>query len=248
MVQTNDLNAAESPSEPRPRGGPGKQRPGARVRLIEAGRKLFAESGFTAVSTRALAQAAGVNLSAITYHFGGKGGLYEAVIRDFLDEVAAHRHRLIDWLDAAVATAGGDRRRIAAVAADFVRGFFAMLLSPDFLNDRAQIMLRELHNPSAAFDIIMREHIGPIHDALANLAAAARGCSAEEPEIKLLTHAAIGQLLAFGFARPVVLARMGWQHYTPERLDQVAAAVAPAFLAALGLDPGQAGGGGRRQG
>ena len=247
MVQTIDLISAKATPEPT-RSRSGKQRHGARERLIEAGRTLFAEAGFSGVSTRALARAAGVNLSAITYHFGGKSGLYEAVIRDFLDEVATHRHHLIDWLSAAVATAGADRRQIATVAADFVRGFFAMLLSPGFLNDRAQIMLRELHNPSAAFDIIMREHIGPIHDALANLAAAARGCSAEEPEIKLLTHAAIGQLLAFGFARPVVLARMGWQHYTPERLDQVAAAVAPAFLAALGLDPGQAGGGGRRQG
>jgi AcrR family transcriptional regulator len=42
---------------------------------------LFAERGLHGVSVRELAKAAGTNVSMISYHFGGKLGLYEAVLR-----------------------------------------------------------------------------------------------------------------------------------------------------------------------
>ena len=48
--------------------------------LLSAGRRLFARRGFDGTSVRDLAKAAGVNLGAVSYHFGSKRGLYEAVL------------------------------------------------------------------------------------------------------------------------------------------------------------------------
>ncbi|MCI0435642.1 MAG: TetR/AcrR family transcriptional regulator [Gemmatimonadetes bacterium] len=53
---------------------------GTREALIEAGRGLFAESGFDGASIRAITSAAGANLGAVTYHFGTKEAFYDAVI------------------------------------------------------------------------------------------------------------------------------------------------------------------------
>lgn len=53
-----------------------------RTQLIAAATPLFAKKGLNGVSTREVARAAGVNISMISYHFGGKAGLYEAVLRD----------------------------------------------------------------------------------------------------------------------------------------------------------------------
>lgn len=50
----------------------------ARAQLLLAALALFAERGFAKTSTRAIAQAAGVNLAAIRYYFGDKAGLYAA--------------------------------------------------------------------------------------------------------------------------------------------------------------------------
>ncbi|MDQ5888246.1 MAG: TetR/AcrR family transcriptional regulator, regulator of cefoperazone and chloramphenicol, partial [Pseudomonadota bacterium] len=50
-----------------------------RKRLIEAGIELFGRDGFDAVTTRQLAEVAGVNQAAIPYHFAGKEGVYQAV-------------------------------------------------------------------------------------------------------------------------------------------------------------------------
>lgn len=51
-----------------------------REKLIEAATPLFAAKGFNGVGVRELALAAGVNLAMISYYFGGKEGLYAAVL------------------------------------------------------------------------------------------------------------------------------------------------------------------------
>jgi TetR/AcrR family transcriptional regulator len=56
----------------------------ARQRLIAAAGPLFAEHGIDGVSIRDIAKASNLNLSLISYYFGGKEGLYKAVITDFV--------------------------------------------------------------------------------------------------------------------------------------------------------------------
>ena len=53
-----------------------------RANLINTATPLFAEKGFNGVGVRELANAAGVNLSMISYYFGGKEGLYAAVLNE----------------------------------------------------------------------------------------------------------------------------------------------------------------------
>ncbi|MEU7894031.1 TetR family transcriptional regulator C-terminal domain-containing protein [Nonomuraea sp. NPDC049152] len=56
----------------------GEQR---RERLIEAGLALLSESGWPAVTTRAVAERADTNLGLIHYHFGGLKELHVAIAR-----------------------------------------------------------------------------------------------------------------------------------------------------------------------
>ncbi len=55
-----------------------------RVALLAAGRKVFARRGFDGASVRDITREAGVNLGAVTYHFGSKKGLYTAVLTQVL--------------------------------------------------------------------------------------------------------------------------------------------------------------------
>ena len=59
----------------------------ARHALIEAGRELFAQAGFDGVSTKRLAESAGVNPAMIHYYFGDKAGLQDAAFREGLQPV-----------------------------------------------------------------------------------------------------------------------------------------------------------------
>lgn len=64
-------------------------------RLLAAATELFAARGFDGASVRAICEAAEANLNAVSYHFGGKRGLYTAVIRGVGDRRLASAQRVL---------------------------------------------------------------------------------------------------------------------------------------------------------
>lgn len=52
-------------------------------RLLKAATTLFAKNGYAGTSVKDIADEAGVNVSLVSYHFGGKEGLYRACIEPF---------------------------------------------------------------------------------------------------------------------------------------------------------------------
>ena len=64
-------------------------------RLIAAAERLFAAHGYTNVSVRAIAAAAGVNWSLVGYYFRGKEGLLSEVYRRHCSSLNAERLKLL---------------------------------------------------------------------------------------------------------------------------------------------------------
>lgn len=63
-----------------------KQNPESmKARILEAARKVFSEYGFHGTTTRMIAKSVNIDISTLYYHWGEKGDLYEAVIRDIND-------------------------------------------------------------------------------------------------------------------------------------------------------------------
>ena len=54
----------------------------SRANLVKVATPLFAEKGFNGVNVREIASVAGINVSMISYYFGGKEGLYGAVLNE----------------------------------------------------------------------------------------------------------------------------------------------------------------------
>src|SRR5258708_21053856 len=61
----------------------------AKQRLIKAGLEIFGTFNLEGATTRQLADRAGVNQAAIPYYFGGKEGLYLAVIEHEVNHKAS---------------------------------------------------------------------------------------------------------------------------------------------------------------
>jgi AcrR family transcriptional regulator len=66
-----------------------------RERLLDAAEKLFAERGFSAVSTRMITDEAGANSAAMHYHFGSKEVLIRAIFDRRLGPINQTRERLL---------------------------------------------------------------------------------------------------------------------------------------------------------
>jgi AcrR family transcriptional regulator len=79
---------------PRPQSN-GKSPDATRRRMLEAAERLFLEHGFDGTSLRMLTTAAGVNLAAVNYHFGGKEELFRAMLAARLDPLNRERIALL---------------------------------------------------------------------------------------------------------------------------------------------------------
>ena len=71
-MQTGHAQTNRKPGRPSSHGGFD-----TRQALIDAARELFSKSAYDEISTKRIADAAGVNPAMIRYHFGGKAGLLE---------------------------------------------------------------------------------------------------------------------------------------------------------------------------
>lgn len=237
---TSDLATSESHAAAggRPDGRQSRSDGAAsRARILSAAGKLFASRGYSGVSTRELARAARVNLSAISYHFGGKEGLYKQVIQQLLDDTEPVVHPVAEFLTEAVEVARGDRQALSNICDAFVRGLLSSVFGDNRIGWQMALMLREFHEPSKQFATILDQRIHPMHNAVATLVGAATGRPADDEETVLLTFLIIAQCMSFGTARVVAWARMGWTDYSPERLAQVAGVLIPTILRTLGLPP-----------
>jgi len=71
------------------------------TRIRSVATRLFAERGYGGTSVRAICSAAGANVNAVSYHFGGKKALYTNVIQGLADQRLASAQRILG-------TAAGD--------------------------------------------------------------------------------------------------------------------------------------------
>jgi AcrR family transcriptional regulator len=76
----------------RPRAGEGAA--DLRRRLVEVARALFSRRGFGEVGIREIARAADVTPGMISYYFGGKQGLYEAMLASVFEDMLARVREL----------------------------------------------------------------------------------------------------------------------------------------------------------
>ena len=186
---------------------------------------------------RELAQAAKVNLGAINYHFGGKRKLYHETILRLIEDIGPVFGPIIRKLREDVMQAGDDRDALSAGAAIFIESMFAAVLGKRSMRWQMAFLLREFHQPSREFPMILEDRIGPMHDAVGTLVSAALRRDPEDPVVRLGSQALIGQIMSFGACRSAVCARLGWDDYSRERIEFIAATLIPATLSSLGLPP-----------
>ena len=173
-----EIQRAVSPRslKPRPR-KPADERD-TTERLLDTAERLFAEHGFDGIGMRALAEEAGVNLGAATYHYGSKEGLYvEAFMRRFRPTNAERLQLLRD----AEAGAGGKPLAVETIVECMVRPPFQTVLKhPNF----PALLVRNLFMPPPFMQQAVHKEMVPHVQVF--LAALARALPRIPPDLILL--------------------------------------------------------------
>ncbi|WP_137861882.1 MULTISPECIES: CerR family C-terminal domain-containing protein [unclassified Sphingomonas] len=156
--------------------------------LIETAIDQFGRHGFEGASTREIARASGTAMSSITYHFGGKQGLYLAAA----DHIAACVREIQGpALALARDVAGtGTREQATEALLALLDGFAMMMIRPES-EAWALFITREQQAPTEAFD---RLYAGVMQDVVAVFVALLGRIRTDLPEREVL---ALG-LMLFG--------------------------------------------------
>ena len=192
-----------------------------RERLVESAAKLFAANGYAKVSVRDICAAASANVAAVNYHFGGKTGLYEQVLRRAITVMQTTTSEAIE------AGAGRHpREQLKAYLSIFMRRVFAGRDS--WIH---QMMMRELADPTPALDLVVDEVIRPRMDYLARVIGALLDAPVTDSRVRLCAVGVQAQCLAVlrsGFSD-----RLGMIRVDEHTIDDVAEHIARFSLGGI---------------
>lgn len=212
--------------------------PSTDSRLLDVAVDHFGRLGLEGASTRAIARDADTLMSSITYHFGGKEGLYLAAA----DHIAGHMHtKIAPLLERAAGLCGDDGDTAAARASihAMITGM-AMVMLHDETAAISRFIVREQADPTEAFTRIYSGVMGQMLDRLSTLLTRVSGNTLTEAEARVRAMTLVGQVLVFRVARATVMTGMGWTDIGPAQAALIVRTIA-ANLDAI-LDQLQTGG------
>ena len=204
-------------------------------RMIEAAGKLFADRSFDAVSTREIAKAAGVNLSAISYHFDSKEGLYRAIFEKIVRDLKPVRVNFGHFLQTEMNKAGSDRRALAKILARFISNLLDSVMAPENPRWRMRLIIREIQKPTDCFQLVLDGHINVVHDLVGILVAKILGEPVSSEHVRLTTQSLLMLCLQYALNEELVKSRMGWRNVGPEEITKIRKSLIELALRAVGL-------------
>lgn len=140
--------------------------------IIESAGRLIAKHGYAATTSKMICEEARINTAAVNYHFGGRAGLYVAV----LEEV--HKHLLsMDYLNALYNSPDKPQAKLEQ--------FIDTLITAIYSNNKwhARVWAQEVVNPSPFISQILTSEAAPKFMVLSRIFSAASELPIGDPKL-----------------------------------------------------------------
>jgi TetR/AcrR family transcriptional regulator len=162
-----------------------------REKLIKAGENLFARKGLAGVSIREVSTAAGTNSALISYYFGGKEGLYSAVLETQFSPIGI----ILDSM-------AGSKASAVEKIVEYARHVANVHRTQPFLT---KFLMGEILNPSRFFEAIIRKYIERVYCFLTDTLKAGIAAGELRPDLDVPAAAlALAGMMNFYFiSRPI---------------------------------------------
>ena len=123
-----------------------------RARVLNAAARLFADRGFARVTVRDICRKARANVAAVNYHFGGKHGLYTAVMQSAIGVMQSTTE---------AARGAGEGRDAEEKLRAYIAVFVQRITGKGRDTWIHQLMMREMADPTPALDMVAEQVLKP---------------------------------------------------------------------------------------
>ncbi len=197
-------------------------------RILLAAIKIFADYPLELASVRAIAKEAGVNSSAITYHFKTKENLYLEVIHRVVSQVRQFQFQSDTPLTDAEA------------AKNELRAFFGRMIDMIYGNPYAvsfaKIILREHLAPSAVYEQLNEDTFKRILNRLTD-AVLCLTPDTDRRRAMLQCFSMLGQVIGFRIERELLVRHLGFTGFSALEIEELKSFVFQNFFRQLGVQP-----------
>lgn len=194
-------------------------------KLLSTSIDVFGRYGFDGASTRKLADAAGVNLQAIPYYFGGKEGLYIAAAEHLAAIIGGHVADLRAVIQERLARLDGEGAAMSRVEARALLTQMVQRMVGLFVSRQseswARFIIREQMEPTEAFARVYDNIMGPMIGMAARLVGTILGDDPASERVRLKTLSFVGSILVFRMAHAALLRQMHWDAVGPAELEML---------------------------
>ena len=194
-----------------------------RQRLLTAASRLFAERGFAKVTVRDICRQARANVAAVNYHFHGKTGLYEEVLRSAIQTMRG-------------TTEEAQRAGTGQPPAEQLEAFVAIFLQKVVEGRNSwihQLMMHELSDPTPALDLVVEQVLRPRMAYLSSIIARLIGCKEADPRVRRCLMSVQAQIHALIVKNPIADRLAPDQPVTPDSVAAIARHIARFSLAGI---------------
>ena len=207
----------------------------AQQRLLETAKHAFAADGYQATATRDIASAAKVNISAIAYYFGGKLGLYSAVLKDIAERVMKELDDKIVSVQSLLADENTTPEQVEELLYKRIELLCSLVCSRRLPSEDVIVFLHEYFFPGEAFDVLYRELISPVYELTAAMIVKATGNTIDHESAMLYTFQLFAEILVFGSRKKFILKQLNWTEYGEEEMKKMTELVISHTRAFLNL-------------
>jgi len=186
----------------------------ARHRLIEAGREIFGLYNLEGATTRQIAERAQANQAAIAYYFGGKEGLYEAVIKHLVATKFEFVRPVVLQVQQKLAAGIPSKEEALTLLKQLLSALLETVLTQGAHSTWARIVMREQMQPTPAFDFLYENAVRRVHETISSLLSTILGKPVDDPKVVLRAHMVIGQVLIFLSGQETIKRRLSLESYS----------------------------------
>jgi len=188
-----------------------------RARIIAVALRLFGDRGFDGVSTREIAEEAGVNPPALQYYFDSKEGLYCACAEYVADRVLEGTEPMIARAERLLADAAPATALVEAYCA-VSESLVELMFGPEGALWSAFLGAEQSgFGPGTAYPIFLERFGARLDRALSGIVSRLSGADSPSTVARLRVAAINGQYMVFLNKRPWALAVMDADALTPEQ-------------------------------
>lgn len=189
----------------------------AKQKLLKVAAEEFANKGYNGASTRDIVNKAGMNISAISYYFGGKEGLYSAIMEEIVGEVNALTDDLfVRYDELKLAPSPAAAKELLYI---FIKRILTILCTKQISDDKCKIYLHEYAASNSSFDFLDFKVNARFFSASVDLLIIISGGKITEKEAILFTFMFFSQMFTIFIRKNKILRLMKWEDYGEKEMD-----------------------------